>query len=67
MCSSDLDGSKWSISDLDKLISETARIGLMTAEDIARYYRSFFNISEYLVGQGILACSDQSRMFVRVF
>ncbi|KAF8229249.1 hypothetical protein L208DRAFT_1082570, partial [Tricholoma matsutake] len=61
------DGSKWSISDLDKLIGETAHVGLMTAEDIAHHYQLFFNISEYLVGQGILACSDQSRMFVRVF
>jgi hypothetical protein len=60
-------GSKWSISDLDKLIGETACIGLVTSEDIAQYYRSFFNISEYLVGQGIIVCSDQSRMFIRVF
>ena len=43
------------------------RIGLVTSEDIARYYCSFFNISEYLVGQGVIARLDQSRMFVRVF
>ena len=60
-------GSKWSISNLDKLIGKTARIGLVTLEDIARYYRSFFNISEYLVGQGVIAHSGQSQMFIRVF
>ena len=60
-------GSKWSISDLDKLIGKTVRIGLVTSEDIARYYCSFFNISEYLIEQGVIARSDQSRMFVRVF
>ena len=61
------DGSRWSLSDLDKLIGETARLGIVTTDDFARFYRSFFNISEYLRAAGYMSSADQSRSFARVF
>lgn len=57
----------YSIQDLDRLISERARVGIYSANDIADYFRQFLLISRYLIGKGRLSTIDQSRNFIRGF
>ena len=39
---------KWSISDMDKLVGEQLRIGIFDVSDLGMYYRSFYNITQFL-------------------
>ena len=53
------------IQDLDTLIGHWARIGIITAADLGKYYRRFILISWYLIGKNRLSTQEQSRTFFR--
>ena len=42
------DDRKWSISNMDKLVGEQLWIGIYNAGDLGLYYRSFYNITQFL-------------------
>jgi hypothetical protein len=58
---------KWSITDMDKLIGEQLRLGILNATDLGVYYRSFYAITQFLISQNRLSTAEQSRAFVRGF
>jgi hypothetical protein len=61
------DDRKWSISDMDKLVGEQLRIGIFDANDLGLFYRSFYNITQFLRNKNRISEAEQSRAFVRGF
>jgi hypothetical protein len=61
------DDRKWSISDMDKLVGEQLRVGIYDAGDLGLYYRSFYNITQFLRIKHRISEAEQSRAFVRGF
>ena len=60
------DDHKWSISDMDKLISEQ-QIGIFNANDLGLYFRAFYNITKFLYTKNRISAAEQSRAFVHGF
>jgi hypothetical protein len=58
---------KWSILDMDKLVGEQLRVGIFDASDLGMYYRSFYNITQFLRTKNRISEAEQSRAFVRGF
>jgi hypothetical protein len=58
---------KWLISDMDKLVSEQLHISIFDASDLGMYYRSFYNITQFLCMKNRILEAEQSRAFVRGF
>ena len=54
---------KYSITDLDRVVQDRLRVGMTNAYDLAAYYRDFYTISEYLIGQQVLSTLEQDRKF----
>jgi hypothetical protein len=52
--------SKWSITDMDKLIGEQLRLGILNATDLGVYYHSFYAITQFLISQNRLSTAEQS-------
>jgi hypothetical protein len=55
----------YTLQDLDMLIGERARVGIISANDVADYYRQFLLISRYLISKNRMSTIDQSRSFLR--
>jgi hypothetical protein len=58
---------KWSISDMDKLVSKQLRVGIFDVSDLGMYYCSFYNITQFLCMKNRISEAEQSRAFVRGF
>lgn len=58
---------KWSIADVDKLVGEQLRLGIMTASDLGTFHRAFLTITTFLVSKGRMSGTEQSRAFIRGF
>jgi hypothetical protein len=61
------DERKWSIADMDRLLGEQLRVGILDSQGLGAYYRSFLTITEFLRSKGRLSEAEQSRAFVRGF
>ncbi|KAI0946364.1 hypothetical protein AcW1_009840 [Taiwanofungus camphoratus] len=61
------DNRMWSMSDLDQLIGECARIGINNAADLGSFYREFYAITKYLISKNRLSTIEQSHAFARAF
>jgi hypothetical protein len=53
----------WSMSDLDKLISEQLRHGILDMSVLGAYHRSFLAITMFLISQQRLSETEQNRAF----
>ncbi|THH15830.1 hypothetical protein EW146_g4710 [Bondarzewia mesenterica] len=58
---------KWSITDMDKLIRERSRIGILSIGDLDEYHCQFLNITTFLIAKKCLSVSEQSRAFAQGF
>ncbi|KAJ7106002.1 hypothetical protein C8R44DRAFT_745648 [Mycena epipterygia] len=56
---------RFGLGDLDALIGQYARTGILSKEDLTSFYRQFLRITTYLVGKGRLSPAEQSRSFLR--
>ena len=54
------DERKWSIADMDKLVSEQLRICILNANDLGSYFRSFYNITKFLHIKNRISEAEQS-------
>jgi hypothetical protein len=54
----------YTLQDLNMLIGERARIGIISANDVVDYYRQFLLISRYLISKRRMSTIDQSRSFL---
>jgi len=58
---------KWSVADMDKLVGERSRLGVLSLGDLGDYYRQFYTITSFLRSKHRLSEAEQSRAFVRGF
>jgi hypothetical protein len=58
---------KWSVADMDKLVGERSRLGIISLGDLGEYYRQFLAITTFLRSKSRLSTAEQSRAFVRGF
>ena len=58
---------KWSVADMDKLVGEQSRLGIISLADLGDYYRHFYTITTFLRSKSRLSDAEQSRAFVRGF
>ena len=58
---------KWSVTDMDKLVRERTRIGIISLGDLGNYYCQFLTITTFLCSKGCLSEMEQSRAFVHSF
>ena len=42
---------RWSIVDMDKLVGETLRVGILSLADLGRYHREFIAITTFLIAK----------------
>jgi len=58
---------KWTVADMDQLIGERSRLGILSLADLGDYYRQFLAITTFLKGKSRLSNDEQSRAFARGF
>ena len=58
---------KWSVADMDKLVGERSRLGVLSLGDLGDYYRQFYTITTFLRGKQRLSAAKQSQAFLRGF
>ncbi|KAJ6540497.1 hypothetical protein B0H19DRAFT_959651, partial [Mycena capillaripes] len=56
---------RFELSDLDALIGQYSRVGILSMEDLTTFYRQFLRITTYLMGKNRLSAAEQSRSFFR--
>ncbi|KAF7365905.1 hypothetical protein MVEN_00465500 [Mycena venus] len=56
---------KFSMADLDALIGEYQRIGILSRGDYSDFYRKFILYTQYLISHNRLSLAEQSRAFKR--
>ncbi|KAJ7444701.1 hypothetical protein FB451DRAFT_1056159 [Mycena latifolia] len=56
---------RFSLSDLDALVGHYSRVGILSKDDLTRFYCEFLRITSYLVAKNRLSESEQSRSFLR--
>jgi len=58
---------KWSVADMDKLVGERSRLGVISIADLGEYHRQFLAITTFLRAKNRLSEAEQSRAFARGF
>ena len=58
---------RWVIADMDKLVGETSRVGILSLADLGRYHREFMAITTFLIVKNCILPAKQSRAFTRGF
>ena len=58
---------KWSVADMDKLVGESSRIGILSLSDLGEYYRQFLTITSFLLSKNRISIAEQGRAFTRGF
>ncbi|KAF8155288.1 hypothetical protein K438DRAFT_1777658 [Mycena galopus ATCC 62051] len=56
---------RFELSDLDSLIGQYSRVGILTIADLTAFYRQFLRITTYLMNKNRLSTIEQSRAFLR--
>jgi hypothetical protein len=56
---------RFELSDLDSLVGQYSRVGILTLDDLKMFYRQLLRITMYLLGKKHLSESEQSRPFLR--
>ena len=56
---------KWSIQDMDTLVGERGRLGVLNIVDFMTYYREFYKIATFLRAKGKISEAEESRSFIR--
>ncbi|KAJ7660652.1 hypothetical protein DFH06DRAFT_1268967 [Mycena polygramma] len=56
---------KYSLADLDSLVGQYARVGILSKGDYSEFYRQFIVITKYLIQRQRLSLTEQSRAFRR--
>ncbi|KAF8181244.1 hypothetical protein K438DRAFT_1768075 [Mycena galopus ATCC 62051] len=55
---------KYSLADLDALVGQYARVGILSKGDYSEFYRQFLVITTYLIARQRLSATEQSKAFV---
>ena len=55
---------RWAIADMDKLVGETSRVGILSLTDLGRYHREFMAITTFLITKNCISPAEQSRAWL---
>ncbi|ETW75998.1 hypothetical protein HETIRDRAFT_422610 [Heterobasidion irregulare TC 32-1] len=58
---------KWSVSDMDKLVGETSRVGILSLSELGNYHRRFLAIMVFLLSKAQILAAEQECAFARGF
>ena len=58
---------RWLIADMEKLVADTLRTGILSLADLGKYHRDFVSITTFLIAKNRLTAPKQSRTFTRAF
>ena len=53
----------WAIADMDKLVGETLRVGILSLMDLGKYHREFMAITMFLIVKNHILPTEQSHAF----
>ena len=57
----------WLIVDMEKLVADTSRTGILSLADLRKYHRDFISITMFLITKNRLATPEQSHTFTQAF
>ena len=63
---SDLE-QQWVIADMDKLVGETLRVGILSLMDLGKYHREFMAITTFLIAKNHISIAEQRHAFAHGF
>ncbi|ETW82684.1 hypothetical protein HETIRDRAFT_450470 [Heterobasidion irregulare TC 32-1] len=58
---------KWLVSDMDKLVGETSRVGILSLSELGNYHRQFLAITVFLLSKTQISVAEQGCAFARGF
>jgi hypothetical protein len=58
---------KWTIADMDKLVGEQLRMGILNVSGLRNYDRVFYTITQFLLTKNRISEAEQSQAFIRGF
>ena len=61
------DEQHWLIADMDKLVGEILRVGILSLADLGKYHREFIAITMFLIAKSCISTAEQSRVFTCSF
>ena len=53
----------WSIGDMEKLVGEASRVGILSLADLGKYHREFIAMTTFLIAKNRISTDEQSRAF----
>ncbi|KAJ7254442.1 hypothetical protein C8J57DRAFT_1437199 [Mycena rebaudengoi] len=56
---------RFELADLDAIIGQYSRVGILSMDDLTTFYRQFLRITTYLIQKNRLSAAEQSRSFLR--
>ena len=57
----------WLIVDMDKLVGETWRVGIILLADLGKHHREFITITTFLIAKSHISTTEQSCTFAHSF
>ena len=57
----------WLIADMDKLVGETSRVGILLLTNLGKYHREFTTITTFLIIKNHISAAEQSCAFACSF
>ena len=56
-----------SIADIDKIVGETSRVGILSLTNLGKYHREFITITTFLITKSHISTTEQSHAFAHGF
>ena len=50
----------WSIGDMEKLVGEASRVGILSLADLGKYHREFIAMTTFLIAKNRISTTEQS-------
>ena len=54
---------RWSIEDMEKLVGEASRVGMLLLADLGKYHREFIAMTTFLIVKNCISTAEQSGAF----
>ena len=51
---------RWSIKDMEKLVGEASRVGILSLADLGKYHREFIAMTTFLIAKNRISTAEQS-------
>ena len=58
---------RWSIGDMEKLVGEASRVGILSLANLGKYHREFITMITFLIVKNHISATEQSQAFAHGF